>query len=63
MYKIMIYDRKDDSEYNIEICQTFNDARSRIEMLKRFVIMYSDNVRKFDDLYFYVQDSDGNSVY
>lgn len=62
IYKVMVYDRRDDSEYCLEKYKVFNDARKLAETLKRFVTLYAD-LKSFENLYFYVQDENGNSVY
>lgn len=63
MYRVIAYSRKTDDETCLLECKEFTDARKHIDALKRFLIIFADDTELFDDVYFYVQDENGCSVY
>lgn len=64
MYQVMVYDRKTDNEMRLSETETSQEAKRQVNSLKRFTMLFVDESEDlFENVYFYVQDENGCSVY
>lgn len=59
MYKVMVYDRKDDSEQYLGTFKCCSDAKTTIETIKRVLIIFSDEEDLTERLQFSVRNEEG----